>query len=50
MGVVFIMPSLSYTLKAKGFGKTVKRAMSMINRYGFTSKKMGRNIVGLTVI
>ena len=29
MGVVFIMPSLSYTLKAKGFGKTIKRAMRM---------------------
>jgi acetolactate synthase regulatory subunit len=36
------MPSLSYilNLKARGFGKTIKRAMSMINRYGFTSKKM----------
>ena len=45
MGVVFIMPSLSYTLKAKGFTKTVKRARSMINRYGFTSKKMERNIM-----
>ena len=45
MGIVFIMPSLSYILKAKGFGKTVKRAMSMINRYGFGSKKMesGKN-------
>ena len=39
------MPSLSYTLKAKGFTKTVKRARSMINRYGFTSKKMERNIL-----
>ena len=46
MGVVFIMPSLSYTLKAKGFTKMVKRAMSMINRYGFSSKRMKRNIVG----
>lgn len=45
MGVVFIMPSLSYTLKAKGFTKTVKRARSMINRYGFGSKKMERNIM-----
>jgi hypothetical protein len=44
------MPSLSYMLKAKGFGKTVKRAMSMINWYGFSSMKMERNIVGLTVI
>ena len=39
------MPSLSYTLKAKGFTKTVKRARSMINRYGFSSKKMERNIM-----
>jgi peptidoglycan/xylan/chitin deacetylase (PgdA/CDA1 family) len=45
MGVVFIMPSLSYTLKAKGFTKTIKRAMSMINRYGFTSEKMERNVI-----
>lgn len=36
------MPSISYPLKAKGFTKTVKRAMSMINRYGFSSKKMER--------
>jgi hypothetical protein len=39
------MPSLSYTLKAKGFRKTVKRATSMINWYGFSSKRMERNIV-----
>ena len=46
MGVVFIMLSLSYTLKAMGFTKTVKRAMSMINRYVFSStEKMERNIV-----
>ena len=45
MGVVFIMPSLSYTLKAKGFRKTAERAMSMINRYRFSSKKMEKNIV-----
>ena len=51
MGVVFIMPSLSYTLKAKGFTKTVKRAMSMINRYGFSStEKMERNIVDFVII
>jgi hypothetical protein len=42
MGVVFIMPSLSYTLKAKVITKTVKRARSMINQYGFSSKKMER--------
>ena len=42
------MPSLSYilNLKAKGFGKMVKRARSMINRYGFSSKKIERNLVG----
>jgi peptidoglycan/xylan/chitin deacetylase (PgdA/CDA1 family) len=42
------MPSLSYilNLKARGFGKTIKRAMSMINRDGFTSEKMERNVVG----
>ena len=40
------MLSLSYTLKAMGFTKTVKRAMSMINRYGFGFKRMKRNIVG----
>ena len=34
------MPSLSYTLKAKVFTKTAKRAMSMINRYGFSSKRI----------
>lgn len=45
MGVVFIMLSLSYTLKVMGFTKTVKRATSMVNRYGFSSKKMWRNIV-----
>jgi hypothetical protein len=39
------MPSLSYTLKAKGFMKTVKRAMSMINRYGFSSEEMDRNVI-----
>jgi len=42
------MPSISYilNLKAKGFTKTAKRAMSMINRYGFSStEKMERNIV-----
>ena len=39
------MPSLSYALKNKGFTKTIKRAMSMIIRYGFTSKKMERNII-----
>ena len=36
------MPSLSYTLSAKVITKTIKRAMSMINRYGFSSKKMER--------
>jgi hypothetical protein len=40
------MPSLSYTLKAKGFTKTTKRAMSMINRYGFSFKKMEGNTIG----
>ena len=45
MGVVFIMLSLSYTLKVMGFTKTVKRAMSMINRYGFSSKKIEGNTV-----
>ena len=44
------MPSLSHTLKAKGFGKTIKRAMSMINRYGFCSKKMERNIIDFVEI
>jgi hypothetical protein len=44
------MPSLSYTLKAKGFTKTVKRAMSMINRYGFSFKRMKRNIVDFVII
>jgi peptidoglycan/xylan/chitin deacetylase (PgdA/CDA1 family) len=44
------MPSLSYTLKAKGFGKTVERAMSMINRYGFSSKKMERNLTDFVEI
>lgn len=40
------MPSLSYTLKAKGFTKMVKRARSMINRDEFSStEKMERNIV-----
>ena len=46
MGVVFIMPSLSYTLRAKVITKMVKKARSMINRYGFSSKRMKRNIVG----
>lgn len=41
------MTSLSYTLKAKGFRKTAKRVVSMINRYGFSSKKMERNITDL---
>ena len=51
MGVVFIMLSLSYTLKAKGFGKTIKRATSMINRYRFSStEKMERNIVDFVII
>jgi hypothetical protein len=38
------MPSLFYALESKGFTKTVKRAMSMIDRYGFTSKEMEEKI------
>jgi hypothetical protein len=47
------MPSISYilNLKAKGFRKAIKRAMSMINRYGFSStEKMERNIVDFVII
>jgi len=38
------MLSLSYTLRAKVITKTVKRAMSMINRYGFSSKRIESEI------
>jgi hypothetical protein len=45
------MPSLSYTLKAKGFTKTVKRAMRMVNRDGFSStEKIEGNIVDFAII
>lgn len=44
------MPSILHSLKTKGFKGTIFRAAGLIDRYGFTSHKMERNILSLIKI
>ena len=39
------MPSLSYSLKTKGFKKTFNRVGSLVARYGLSSSRMEKNII-----
>jgi len=41
------MPSITHTLKTKGLKGAIFRAASLIDRYGFTSDKMERNILSM---
>jgi peptidoglycan/xylan/chitin deacetylase (PgdA/CDA1 family) len=39
------MPSVFHALKTKGFKKTIRRGANYLDRYGFTSQKMTKNIL-----